>query len=180
MTTRADVVQLVRSFVGLSISHDPNGDLARLIDFPGGPPPEIEVLTKTNCALFVMGIWREFGCQHPLLHRPYVNGKAMTWALVIASDSGALHLPHDGQSPGSGDVCHYATKPKLPWLWSKDDHLEFLVSSCGANRLALHAGGGRSDNAITEYPMPQDYTVNHWRPLVHWIDTLKVLQYATT
>ena len=37
---RESIVQWVRSFVGLSAVHDPNGELARLVDFPGGAPPE--------------------------------------------------------------------------------------------------------------------------------------------
>lgn len=174
--TRPEIVTLIRSFVGCSLDSPPDrlGELARLVDFPGGAPPEVEVQIKTNCAMFVLGIWRQLGCKHHLLHHQYVNGMALTWALEIARDCHALHLPHDGHMPQPGDVCHYATAPKPGVDPVYDDHLEFVLTAPGDDRLVLHAGGGRARNAIAEGG-PDDYTVNHWRPLRHWIDTALVI-----
>lgn len=175
---REDIVQAVRGFVGLSISNDPNGDLARLVDFPGGAPPEQEVLIKTNCAMFACGILRWLGCTHPLLQHEYVNGYALTWLLEIARDMQALHLPHDGSRPHIADIIHWATPPKPGVKLSNDDHVAFVTFGPDANRLILRAGGGATDNLITETSVPEDYTVDHWRPMRSWIDTMKLLEAA--
>lgn len=176
--TRDDLVTFVRSFVGHSIDRDPEGELARLVDFPGGPPPEVEVRIKTNCAMFVLGVWRHYGCGSSYLSHPYVSGMALTWVLEIARDAHALHLPHDGFLPGPGDVIHYATKPRPGVPVVHDDHVEFALTVPNAARMFLHAGAGRANNAVTEHKGLDDYTVNNWRPLRHWVDTLKVLQHA--
>jgi hypothetical protein len=171
---RLDVVQWVQLFVGCSLD-ERTDELARLVDFPGGPPASEEVKIKTNCAMFVLGIWRQCGCVHPFLTHPYHNGMAMAWVLEIARQCKALHLPHDGTTPQMGDVCHYATPPKPGLAPRNDDHVEFLLTNPSEHRLALHAGGGRARNAITESVVAEDYTMNHWRPLRHWIDTTLVI-----
>jgi hypothetical protein len=173
--TRDDIVQSVRGFVGLSIHHDPNGELARLVDFPGGAPPEQEVQIKTNCAMFACGMLRWLGCTHPLLQHEYVNGMAMTWLIEIARDMNALHLPGDRTRPLRGDICHWATPPAPGQKPRNDDHVAFLVTNPNEARMVLRAGGGATDNLITETTFPENYTVDHWRPLRHWIDVVKVL-----
>ena len=165
MISRADIVQGVRGFVGLSAIHDPNGDLARLVDFPGGAPPEQEVLIKTNCAMFACGILRWLGCTHPLLQHQYVNGQALTWLLEIAHDCKASHYPHDGYILQPGDILHWATPPKPGVKPKNDDHVAFCMTAPDDTRGIIRAGGGGTDNAITESVTLQDYTVDHWRPL---------------
>jgi hypothetical protein len=175
MATRADIVQGVRGFVGLSIHNDPNGELARLVDFPGGAPPEQEVLIKTNCAMFACGILRWLGCTHPLLHHQYVNGMAMTWLLEIARAEKALHYPHDGYQLQPGDILHWATPPKPGVRPRNDDHVAFCMVGPDEHRLIIRAGGGATDNLITESDEPADYTVDHWRPLMNIIETTVLL-----
>jgi hypothetical protein len=174
MTTREDVVQLVRSFVGLSEDHDPESELARLVDFPGGAPPEVEVHIHTNCAMFADGIWRELGCNSPLLHHQYVNGAALTWALEIAREANALHLPNDG-TPGIGDVLHFATPPKPGVKNRNDDHLIFVVDGPDERGMILRAGGGGARNLIAESTKRSTYKWDLGRPLRHWVETLKLL-----
>jgi len=177
--TRDDVVRAVRGFVGLSAINDPAGELARLVDFPGGPPPEQEVLVKTNCAMFVCGIWRWLGEQtgyvHPLLSHPYVSGMALTWVLEIAREREALHLSHDGHVPQRGDVLHWASRLKPGAKPRNDDHVAFAMTDPDEYRRIIRAGGGGANNAIRESRTLDDYTIDNWRPLAHWIDTKKIL-----
>lgn len=171
VTDRDEIVQWVRSFVGYSLDNN-REELARLVAFPGDDPAQ-DVQVHTNCAMFALGIWRQLGARHPLLLGHYVNGMALTWALHIARDAGALYAAHDGDGPLRGDVCHYATSGQ------NNDHLEFLTSNPASDRHCVHAGGGRERNAITESPSPSDYTVNAWRPLRHYIDTPTVVRYLS-
>jgi hypothetical protein len=176
MIDRAGIVQLVRSFVGLSAKHDPEGDLARLVDFPGGDPPEVEVKIKTNCAMFVCGIWRELGCDDLLLYHQYVNGQALIWALEIARNRKASFLPHDGHYPHIGDVLHYATPPVPGEKPKNDDHLTFVVNGPDERRRVLCAGGGAGGNLITESDKWQSLLVDKYgRRLRHFIDTQLVV-----
>lgn len=165
MMTREDIVQAVRGFVGLSAKHDPNGDLARLVDFPGGEPPEQEVLIKTNCAMFACGILRWLGCTHPLLQHEYVNGYALTWLLEIAHDMQASHLPHDGYVLQPGDILHWATPPKPGVKPKNNDHVAFAMTAADSQRRIIRAGGGAADNEITQSQDLEDYSVDHRRPL---------------
>lgn len=172
---RETVVQWVRSFVGLSATHDPNGELARLVDFPGGAQPAQEVQIATNCAMFACGILRQLGCTHPLLQHEYVNGSALTWLLEIARDTDALYLARTGPGPKVGDIIHWATPPKPGEKPSNDDHVAFVTSGPFDDRLIQRAGGGAAHNAITESVDLADYTLDHWRPWRHYIDVQKVL-----
>jgi hypothetical protein len=174
--TREDVVTWVRSFVGLSALHDPNGELARLVDFPGGAPPEKEVLISTNCAMFACGILRQLGCTHPLLQHQYVSGQALTWLLEIARDNKALYLPHTGPGVAVGDIIHWATPPRPGVKPSNDDHVAFITSGPFDGRLIQRAGGGAAHNAITESDDLADYTVDHWRPWRHYVNIIEVLR----
>jgi hypothetical protein len=175
MTSREDVVKWVRSFVGLSAVHDPNGELARLVDFPGGAPPEQEVLIKTNCAMFACGILRQLGCKHPLLHHEYVNGMALTWVLEIGRETGSLYLPHAGPGPQVGDILHWATAPKPGVKPRNDDHVAFIVAGPFERRMIQRAGGGAANNEITESTDLADYSLDHWRPLRHYVNIEQVL-----
>ena len=160
----------------MSIHHDPERDLARLVDFPGGDPPEVEVRIKTNCAMFVCGIWRELGCLNELLYHQYVSGEALTWVLEIAREADALHVHRsDGPRPQRGDVLHWATPPKPGVKPVYNDHVAFLTIDPDEHRMVQRAGGGAADNLITETTVLENYTVDHQRPLRHWIDTQKVL-----
>jgi hypothetical protein len=162
-------VTLIRSFVGCSLDNR-RDELAALVAFPGDNPA-IDVQFKTNCGMFALGIWRRLGCRHPLLMGRYKWGMAIGWVLRIAADARALHQPHTG-NPGPGDLVHYATPGK------NDDHVEFVMSAPDAHRLALHAGAGRVHNGVTESDTPSDYTVNAWRPLAHWVETARVINYG--
>ncbi|MEN6535522.1 MAG: CHAP domain-containing protein [Bryobacteraceae bacterium] len=173
---RSDVVKWVRSFVGLSAINDPNGELARLVDFPGGAPPKQEVLITTNCAMFACGILRQLGCAHSLLHHEYVNGRALAWLLEISHDTGALHLPHDGNGPRVGDILHWATPPKPGEKPRNDDHVAFITAGPFDGRMIQRAGGGAAHNEITESVGLADYTIDHWRPWRHYIDIEQVLR----
>ena len=175
MNDRSDIVRGVRGFVGLSAVNDPNGELARLVDFPGGAPPEQEVRIKTNCAMFACGIIRWLGCVHPLLYHQYVNGMALTWLLELAHDMKASHLPHDGYVLQPGDILHWATPPRPGVKPRYDDHVAFCMTAPDGLRLIIRAGGGAADNLITESHELQDYTVDHWRPLRTVINTLDLL-----
>jgi hypothetical protein len=175
MIDRADIVQLVRSFVGLSADNDPAGDLGRLVDFPGGAPPEEELKIRTNCAMFVCGIWRELGCSDPLLHHEYVNGQALTWALEIARNRHAIFYPHDGRCPQIGDVLYFATPPKPGVKPKNDDHLTFVVDGPDDFRRILRAGGGGAHNLISESAKRSTYLWDVERPLRGFIDTQLVV-----
>lgn len=177
LVSESPTVTLVRSFVGCSLENR-REDLADLVAFPGDNPA-IDVRIKTNCGMFVLGIWRRLGCRHPLLMGKYRGGMAIAWVLRIATDARALHLPHTG-TPSSGDVVHYATpglNPKTGRPWN-NDHVEFVMSAPDEHRFSLHAGAGRVANAVTESASPEDYTVNAWRPLSHWVETAKVVSYG--
>lgn len=176
--TRFELCQWVRGFDGYSLDSPPEqvDELARLVNFPGDKP-EQSVLIKTNCAMFVCGIWRQCGCAHPLLYSKYHIGMAMDWVMRIAMVSGALKLPSSGV-PQAGDVLHYATPTKPRLKPKNDDHVEFLLSDPGANHLALHGGAGRARNGVTVSAEPSDYRVNRGRPLRHWIDSEAVLAYG--
>jgi hypothetical protein len=126
--------------------------------------------------MFACGILRELGCKHQLLHHEYVNGMAMTWLLEIARETASLCLPHKDGVPTVGDICHWATPPKPGVKPRNDDHVAFIVQGPEPNLRVLRAGGGAKDNLITESGDWADYTVDHWRPLRHWIDTVKLLQ----
>jgi hypothetical protein len=171
MMERKYIVQAVHSFVGLSAKHDPNGDLARLVDFPGGAPPEQEVLIKTNCAMFACGVLRWLGeisgFVHPLLMHEYVNGWALTWLLEIAHDMKASHYPHDGYILQPGDILHWATPPKPGVKPCNDDHVAFSMTVPDIHRRIIRAGGGAADNEITESREAEDYTIDHRRPVRH-------------
>jgi hypothetical protein len=170
ITDRAEMVDWVRSFVGRSLDHDPEGELARLVCFPGDDPAQ-DVQIHTNCAMFALGLWRQWGARHPLLLGHYVNQMALTWGLHIARDAGGLYAASDGPGPQPGDVLHYATSGK------NDDHFEFLISPLDARGFCIHAGAGRARNAVTESAAISDHRWDYGRPLRHWIDSVAVVNY---
>lgn len=58
----------------------------------------------SSCALLVRAMWRECGCAHPILLRPYRSGRAMADLVEIARDAGALRDPRDPGQPAAGDA----------------------------------------------------------------------------
>jgi hypothetical protein len=159
------VVDTVREYVGCSLLYR-RDELAALICFPGDDPRQ-EVQIKTNCAMFTLGVWRVCGVQHPLLKGKYKSGMAVAWVLQIASDLDALRHAKPGDILPPGASLHYATKGK------NNDHVEFCLSAPDARGNIQHAGGGRTNNAISAGVGFINW--NYGRPLQHWVDPSMLL-----
>jgi len=160
----------VRSFVGCSLSNR-RDELAQLVCFPGDDPAQ-DVLIPTNCAMFALGIWRACGVNHELLLGPYKIGMAMAWVLQIARDYGALvRATSTIECPPPGALMHYANDGK------NNDHVEFCLSEPNSLRQIEHAGGGRTNNAITMGTGMWSW--NYGRPLQHWVDPVKLFEELT-
>ena len=155
----------VRLYVGCSLLVR-RDQLAALVCFPGDDPHQ-DVQIKTNCAMFALGIWRVCGVQHPLLKGKYKSGMAMAWVLQIASDLEALRRTQSGDIPPPGALMHYSTPGK------NNDHVEFCLSAPDAQGQIQHAGGGRTNNAISAGVGLIGW--NYGRPLQHWVDPSTLL-----
>lgn len=161
------IVDAVNRYVGCSLSSR-RDELAELVCFPGDNPA-LDVAIKTNCAMFALGIWRAVGVEHELLQGKYHNGMAMAWVLQIARDKGALvRATGTLETPPPGALMHYANEGH------NNDHVEFCLSEPNALRQIEHAGGGRTDNAITSGTGPWSW--NYGRPLQHWVDPDRLLE----
>lgn len=164
-----EIIETVRSYVGCSLKAR-RDDLGRLVA-RGVDDPEKVVTIATNCATTALGIMKQIGVEHPLLSKPYVNGMAVAWVRQVAQDLGAL-VKFDGHTlPKPGSLLRYNTVGK------NDDHVEWLMGPVDEHGSADHAGGGRTDNAITE---GTGAVLTNWnRPLVEWVDPDRLLPALT-
>ncbi len=138
-----EIVELVRSYVGCSLSHD-RERLGQLVA-RGVDDPEAVVGLHTNCGTFAMGILWLLDVQHWTLAKPYVNGSAVTCLFTLGRELG-IRAEYHGQELGPGMLLHYRSFDPN----NNNDHFEWLLSSPDDHFQADHAGGGRPDNAITE------------------------------
>jgi hypothetical protein len=137
------VVELVRGYVGCSLSHD-RERLGRLVA-RGVDDPERVVTLRTNCGTFSLGILWALDVQHWTLRKPYPVGAAVTWLYTLGRECRMLHA-YEGQELRPGMLLHYRSRDPN----KNDDHFEWLLSELDEHGMASHAGGGRPDNAITE------------------------------
>lgn len=168
-------VQMVKSYVGCSLSNRAP-ELRLLISRGIDNPATIIYEGRSTCGLFVLGIWHALAVDHPLLAEPYQTGMAITWALRIAHDLGALRYPQRDGPPCPGAVMHYYTKQSYV-AGNPNDHVEFCLSAPEVSTahggtpsewIADHAGGGRSHCGVSEGG-PDDILWNYGRPLQAWI-----------
>jgi hypothetical protein len=104
---------------------------------------------------------------HPLLGAPYINAMAGAWLDRIVAAWGGWTRAIPGELPPPGALMYYRsvpyrTKPSGAVIY--DDHMEWKLD--GGDD--VHAGGGRTDNAIT-----LEHSNVHWSagcPPVHWLD----------
>jgi hypothetical protein len=167
MAKPSDIVEIVKSYIGDSLIHNKE-DLA-LLTARGVDDPNKVVQITTNCGMFTLGVWWLAGVQHDLLTRKYKNGMAIAWVRQIAIDKKALrYYPKDGP-PISGATLHYYT-PK-----TNNNHVEFLLEQPNNKNIALHAGGGRKNNAITSGTSDITWSYQPSRKLMEWIDPVALL-----
>lgn len=140
MTPQQDLIcSNVRQYVGCSL-HSERERLGQLIA-RGVDDPEKVVTVATNCAMFALGVMWLSGVDHELLTRPYRIGMAVSWVDQIGRDLG-IRAAFAGQPLRAGMLLHYSTPGK------SNDHVEWLLED-PVDGEAIHAGGGRPDNAIT-------------------------------
>ena len=160
------LIRTIKKYVGCSLSNR-RDELGKLVA-RGVDHPEAVVTISTNCATTALGVMAEAGVKHPLLSKPYVNGMAVTWVRQIGIDTGALvkYTGPNGPQPKPGSLLRYNT------AGTNNDHVEWLLAPIDAKGEADHAGGGRSNNAVT-----QDHgnVLTSWnRPLVEFLDPDKL------
>lgn len=160
------IVRLVQGCAGISLKHEPQrlADLFRCNEEEGRAA--LIAGFRTNCATIVREFLCLAGCDHHLVICPYVVEMAMRWVLQAAADRGALLSVHDARRAIPGHILWYGTPG------TNNDHLEICCSNVDQFGFATHAGGGRTDNAITvEY---SDVLYSHGRPLRGMIDPEKM------
>lgn len=160
------LIRTIKKYVGCSLSSR-RDELGKLVA-RGVDKPEAVVTISTNCATTALGVMAEAGVKHPLLSKPYVSGMAVSWVRQIGLDLGALvkYTGPNGPQPKVGSLLRYNT------AGTNNDHVEWLLSPIDAKGEADHAGGGRSNNAVT-----QDHgnVLTSWnRPLVEFWDPDKL------
>lgn len=156
----------IKKYVGCSLLNR-RDELGKLVA-RGVDKPEAVVTISTNCATTALGVMAEAGVKHPLLAKAYVSGMAVAWVRQIGLDTGALvkYTGPTGPQPKVGSLLRYNT------AGTNNDHVEWLLSPIDAKGEADHAGGGRSNNAVT-----QDHgnVLSSWnRPLVEFWDPDKL------
>jgi len=162
-----DIVEIVKSYIGDSLTNNKE-DLALLVARQIDDPNQI-VQVKTNCALFMLGVWWLVGVQHELLTKKYKNGMAIAWVRQIAIDKKALRAyPKDGL-PIPGATMHYYTPG------TNNNHVEFLLDSPNDKHVALHGGGGRANNEIASGTGDITWSYQTSRKLMEWIDPVALL-----
>lgn len=159
MTTAQELVDLVRSYVGCSLKNRAD-ELGELVACGVDDPKKI-VGIKTNCATFSRGIMKKAGIVHPILEKPYVIGHAISDLIQIGTDLGIIHKWDGKTLPTLGSCMLYHSN-------GNDWHAEWLLSEPNSHNVALHGGGGRADNAITE--SISLVTWNCGRSLHQWLD----------
>jgi hypothetical protein len=162
------LVTLVRKYVGCSLLN--RKDELGVLVARGVDAPNKVVGIKTNCATFALGIMHEAGVVHPLLEKPYVLGMAVAWVRTIGKDLKALTKYTKDTVLPPGALLHYYTPGK------NNNHVEWLLSEVAPNKIADHAGGGRSNNAVTLEHGSIDYSAG--RPLQEWLDPRFLLPYV--
>jgi hypothetical protein len=165
MATPENIVELVKSYIGDSLTHNKD-DLALLTARQVDDPDKI-VQIKTNCGMFALGIWWAAGVKHELLNTKYKSGMAIAWVRRIAIEKNALRTYPKNGPPVAGSLLHYFTPGK------NDSHVEFCLSNPDKNMVAEHGGGGRPDNAITSGI--SDIKTNYYRRLQEWVDPVALL-----
>lgn len=167
MATPNDIVEIVKSYIGDSLIHNKE-DLGILVSRHVDDPNQI-VQIKTNCGMFALGVWCLAGVQHNLLKSKYKNGMAIAWLRQIAISKGALRTyPKDGP-PIAGALMHYYTPG------ANNNHVEFLLEDPNDKIVALHAGGGRDQNAIASGTTDVSWSYQPTRKLQEWIDPVALL-----
>lgn len=165
MATPENIIELVKSYIGDSLLNNKE-DLALLVSRQVDDPNQV-VGIKTNCGLFALGIWYAVGVQHDLLKTKYVSGQAIAWVRKIALAKNALRTYAKDGPPVAGALMHYYTPG------TNNNHVEFLLENPNEKHVALHAGAGRKNNAVTSDT--GDIRFNVGRSLQEWVDPLALL-----
>ena len=167
MANPNDIVSIVKSYVGDSLLKN-KADLAELVARQVDDPNQI-VQVKTNCGMFALGVWWLVGVQNPILSQKYVNGMAISWLRKIAIAKQALRTyPKDG-IPVAGALMHYYT----PGI--NNNHVEFLLEDPDDKMVALHGGGGRDNNEISQGTSDISWNYTSSRHLQEWVDPVVLL-----
>lgn len=159
------LVRIIKGYVGCSLSN--RRDELGVLVARGVDDPKRVVTIATNCGMTALGVMALAGVQDAILNKPYVSGMAISWLRQIGIDLGALmkYIGPNGPQPKVGSLLRYNTHGK------NDDHVEWLLTSPIKN-VADHAGGGRSNNAITLARGLVTWNVG--RPLVEFWDPDKL------
>jgi hypothetical protein len=175
-TDRSVIIQTVHGFSGLSSTHDPNGDLATLLDVPGKKPVSIDVLKKNRSAIFVCGVLRKLGCKHAKLKHELIEEQTYDYLWDVASESSALHVHVvNGSVPQTGDLCRWAIPIPTGGRPCRFDYVAFLLDEPDANHRVLRAGADSEDGLVTETTVRSNYVGDHWRPLIDYVDVIALL-----
>jgi len=171
---RDDVVETVRSYVGLHLGSIGEDQLADLYSRSGLDKANAIVSPHVStCGLFGLGIWFKMGVKHSLLTTPYKTGMAIAWLREIAHDLNAIRKPSDGL-PSPGSLLHYFTKGH------NNNHVEFVLSQPQVivqQWRAEHAGGGRALAGVGSDT--SDILWSSGRPLQEWFDIDALLPEVT-
>jgi len=147
MSIRDDAVNLIKQYIGVSVS----SDRAKYIELLG--PGEAKAMQdyfcnpKTSgCALVVRGLWRLLGLDDKRVNPNYVFGKAIVWLVQIARSKKAWVICKKGLCPEIGDFVLIGGDK------FKDGGVEhvYTVTSCAADEdgfILTSVDGGQKDKS---------------------------------
>lgn len=111
-TGRFYVSRLAAAYAGTGAKSETEDYLQLLAGNVESQAMRVSMLSMSSCGLFVRGLWRVLGVQHPILSSSY-NCSAISDILSIARNKGALvpvNRKYPDQSlPQAGDVFHIGT-----------------------------------------------------------------------
>jgi len=160
-----DIATIVGHFVGCSLDNRKD-ELAQLVARGVDDPNQI-VQVATNCGTFSLGILWKLGIKHPILEKKYVSGMAIADLITIGHDLKCMHA-FDGKTfPTQGCLILYHMN-------GNDYHAEWFLTDPDDKHVAIHAGGGRSRNAVTA--STSDIRWNVGRQIWQWLDVPSLCQ----
>ena len=174
---RDRLCRLVRHCNGWSLSNQ-RERLAALVARGVDPADSRAVEWKTNCGTTALGVLtftagsaEAAQSVHPLLQTPSKVGKAIAWLDQIGKARSAwVNYSPSGRQPQAGDLLFYATYGvDAEGHNTYNEHVEWLISTPGADFRAETGGGGRANNEMTVRP-PGDIRTNANRPLKRFLD----------